>query len=107
MVFHSCTIATPDKDPQRRGPCLDPETDSSHQRLTNGEDTRKARCLVLGTPGLGGGSRETTGGNIDPAPVGLPHPSPNTPATPRQIPPSGCSTTRCGTTNRRCGWSAG
>ena len=46
----------------------------------------------MGTPGLGGGSRETTGGNIDTAPVGLPHPSPNTPATPRQIPPSGWST---------------
>jgi len=42
---------------------MDPGTSSRHQQLTSGNDTRSARCLERGTPGAGGGPRETTGGN--------------------------------------------
>jgi hypothetical protein len=42
---------------------MDPGTSSRHQQLTSGKDTRSARCLERGTPGAGGGPRETTGGN--------------------------------------------
>jgi hypothetical protein len=51
-----------------------PETSSrGYQRLTSGKDTGSARCGESRTPGAGGGSRETTGGNTGTAPVGLPH----------------------------------
>ena len=54
---------------------LDPETSSRRQRrLTGGKDTRSARCPERGTPGAGGGLRETDGGNTETAPAGLPHP---------------------------------
>jgi hypothetical protein len=53
---------------------MDPETSSrAHQRLTSGKDTGSARCGESRTPGAGGGSRETTGGNTGTAPAGLPH----------------------------------
>ena len=53
---------------------MDPETSSrGHQRLTSGKDTGSARCGESRTPGAGGGSRETTGGNTGTAPAGLPH----------------------------------
>src|SRR6266567_508263 len=56
---------------------LDPETSSRRQRrLTGGKDTRSARCPERGTPGAGGGLRETDGGNTETAPAGLPHPPP-------------------------------
>src|ERR1035441_366423 len=57
---------------------LDPETSSRRQRrrLTGGKDTWSARCLERGTPGAGGGLRETDGGNTETAPAGLPHPPP-------------------------------
>src|SRR5450755_507140 len=42
---------------------MDPGTSSRHQQLTSGKDTRSARCLERGTPGAGGGPRETTGGD--------------------------------------------
>jgi hypothetical protein len=42
---------------------MDPGTSSRYQQLTSGEDTRSARCLERGTPGAGGGPRETTGGD--------------------------------------------
>jgi hypothetical protein len=42
---------------------MDPGTSSRHQQLTSGQDTRSARCLEMGTPGAGGGPRETTGGD--------------------------------------------
>ena len=48
---------------------LDPETGSRrHRRLTGGKDTWSARCPERGTPGAGGGSRETAGGNTGTAP---------------------------------------
>src|SRR6266699_3273242 len=48
---------------------LDPETSSRRQRrLTGGKDTRSARCPERGTPGAGGGLRETDGGNTEPRP---------------------------------------
>ncbi len=53
---------------------MDPETSSrAHQRLTSGKDTGSARCGESRTPGAGGGSRETTGGNTGTAPASLPH----------------------------------
>ena len=53
---------------------MDPETSSRrHRRLTSGKDTGSARCGESRTPGAGGGSRETTGGNTGTAPAGLPH----------------------------------
>ena len=53
---------------------MDPETSSrGYQRLTSGKDTGSARCGESRTPGAGGGSRETTGGNTGTAPAGLPH----------------------------------
>jgi hypothetical protein len=54
---------------------MDPGTGSSshHRRLTSGKDTWSAGCAERCTPGAGGGPRETTGGNADTAPVGLPH----------------------------------
>src|SRR5258708_543195 len=53
---------------------MDPGTGSSpHQQLTSGKDTGSARCIERCTPGAGGGLRETTGGNTDTAPAGLPH----------------------------------
>ena len=53
---------------------MDPDTGSSpHQQLTSGKDTGSARCIERCTPGAGGGLRETTGGNTDTAPAGLPH----------------------------------
>jgi hypothetical protein len=53
---------------------MDPETSSrGHQRLTSGKDTGSARCGESRTPGAGGGSQETTGGNTGTAPAGLPH----------------------------------
>ena len=56
---------------------LDPETGSRRQRrLTGGKDTWSARCPERGTPGAGGGLRETDGGNTETAPAGLPHPPP-------------------------------
>jgi hypothetical protein len=51
---------------------MDPDTDSQ-QQLTSGQDTRSARCGESRTAGAGGGSRETTGGDIGTAPAGLPH----------------------------------
>ena len=53
---------------------MDADTDSRHhhRQLTNGKDTWRARCPVMSTPGSGGGSRETAGGNAGNAPVGLP-----------------------------------
>ncbi len=53
---------------------MDPETRSrQHRRLTSGKDTWSARCGESRTPGAGGGSRETTGGNTGTAPASLPH----------------------------------
>src|SRR2546426_376366 len=53
---------------------MDPDTGSSpHQQLTSGKDTGSARCGEGRTAGAGGGLRETTGGNTDTAPAGLPH----------------------------------
>ena len=53
---------------------MDPETSSrGYQRLTSGKDTGSARCGESRTPGAGGGSRETTGGDTGTAPAGLPH----------------------------------
>jgi|GEM_PF-1360322 len=53
---------------------MDPETRSRHRRrLTSGKDTWSARCGESRTPGAGGGSRETTGGNTGTAPASLPH----------------------------------
>ena len=53
---------------------MDPGTGSSphHRQLTSGKDTWSAGCAERRTPGAGGGPRETTGGNADTAPVGLP-----------------------------------
>ena len=47
---------------------MDPGT-GSQQRLTSGQDTRSARCGESRTAGAGGGSRETTGGDIGTAPA--------------------------------------
>ena len=54
---------------------MDPGTGSGphHRQLTSGKDTWSAGCAERCTPGAGGGPRETTGGNADTAPVGLPH----------------------------------
>ena len=53
---------------------MDPETRSRHhRRLTSGKGTWSARCGESRTPGAGGGSRETTGGNTGTAPASLPH----------------------------------
>ena len=54
---------------------MDPGTGSGphHRQLTSGKDTWSAGCAERCTPGAGGGWRETTGGNADTAPVGLPH----------------------------------
>ena len=66
----------------------DPETRSRRQRrLTGGKVTRSARCPERGTPGAGGGLRETDGGNTETAPAGLPHP-PSGAAPPCLVRPS-------------------
>ena len=51
---------------------MDPDT-GSHDRLTTGQDTWRARCVERRTAGSGGGSQETVDSNIDIAPAGLPH----------------------------------
>ena len=54
---------------------LDPEIGSRHhQRLNSGKDTWSARCPERGTPGAGGGMRETDDGSTETAPACLPHP---------------------------------
>jgi group II intron reverse transcriptase/maturase len=52
---------------------VDPEPGSRDQQLTSGQGTWSARCGESRTPGAGGGSRETTGGDTGTAPAGLPH----------------------------------
>ena len=48
---------------------MDPDTGNDHHRqLTNGQDTWRARCREIGTPGSGGGSGKRTGGNTGTAP---------------------------------------
>ena len=51
----------------------------SRQRLTNGQDTWRARCRAIGTPGSAGGPQKPTGGNpgralrSDPTTLALAH----------------------------------
>ncbi|MCA1681728.1 MAG: hypothetical protein LC700_00920, partial [Actinobacteria bacterium] len=48
---------------------MDPDIGNRHHRqLTNGQDTWRARCQEIGTPGSGGGSGRRTGGNTGTAP---------------------------------------
>ena len=42
---------------------MDPDTGSRHRRLTNGQDTWRARCVERRTPGSAGGPRKPTSGN--------------------------------------------
>ena len=47
---------------------VDPDTGSRHRRLTNDQDTWRARCVERRTPGSAGGPRKPTSGNAGRAP---------------------------------------
>ena len=47
---------------------VDPDTGSRHRRLTNGQDTWRARCVERRTPGSAGGPGKPTRGNPGRAP---------------------------------------